>query len=429
MINRVLLKNVTFLYIFQAAEYLVPLLTTPYLARILGVEEFGKLGVATAVVGYFLIIGEWGYAYTAVAEVARNAHNPVALRRILWDVSIGKAFLAGVSLTVLIPTTFLIPSLRAIWPIIAATALLLVNNVVAMHWFLQGLEKLGPSSIAGLVARLLTLPLIFALVRSPADTWIAAAILTGTLFLSSAVSIVVAIRSVRVFPISVSLRGIIDQARHGWRLALSNGAVSIYTYTDMVVVASVAGSLQAGYLNGAERIKRAVQNVTLPLAIALYPRINNMMVSEPDKIPRALFRVIVLQGSVTFALSIAMFVTAPWITLMLLGRDFEAAVPVVQLLALTPFLTGLKTVLGTNAMLPFGMKAEFSTIIILSGLVNAVLILPLAFWFGATGAAMAYVATEAANVLMMTGCLFLRRKALAETLESQRLPKPEAPPA
>ena len=151
MINRGLVKNITYLYVFQAAEYLVPLLTTPYLARVLGVEAFGQIGVATAVVGYFLIVGEWGYAYTAVEAVARNADNPTALRRIFWDVSIGKAALAVLSLSVLIPVTLLVPSLRASWPVIAATALVLVNNFVATHWFLQGLEKLGPSSIAGFI--------------------------------------------------------------------------------------------------------------------------------------------------------------------------------------------------------------------------------------------------------------------------------------
>jgi O-antigen/teichoic acid export membrane protein len=425
MINRVLVKNITYLYIFQAAEYLVPLLTTPYLARVLGVEEFGRMGVAYAVVGYFLIVGEWGYPYTAVAAVARNADNPSALRRILWDVLIGKAFLATLSLCVLIPTILIVPSLRAIWPIVAATALLLVNNVVALHWFLQGLEKLGPSSIAGLVARLLTLPLIFAFVKSPADTWIAAAILTGTLFLSSAVSIVVAMRSVQVLPISASLRGTVEQARAGWRLALSNGAVTFFSYTSIVVVAAVGGPIQAGYLNGAERIKRAVQNITLPLAIALYPRINNMMVSEPHKVPHALSWLIVLQGGVTLALSLAMFVSAPWVTLTLLGKDFAPAIPVVQVLSLTPFLTGLKTVLGTNAMLPFGMKSAFSTIVILSSLVNGILILPLVFWSGAIGAAIAYVTTEIISVLMMAGCLFSRRSTLAQTLESQRTPGPE----
>ena len=78
-------KNIAFLYILQGVAYVVPLVTLPYLSRVLGVEHFGVFGIALGVVSVMTLITDWGFSLTATQQVARHANDPEILRGILWD--------------------------------------------------------------------------------------------------------------------------------------------------------------------------------------------------------------------------------------------------------------------------------------------------------------------------------------------------------
>lgn len=76
------LRNLFYLYAVQAANYLFPLVTLPYLARVLGPEGFGKLALAQALVLYLYAFLEYGYQFTATREVARNREDRAELGKI-----------------------------------------------------------------------------------------------------------------------------------------------------------------------------------------------------------------------------------------------------------------------------------------------------------------------------------------------------------
>ena len=79
------LRNLFYLYDVQAANYLFPLVTLPYLARVLGPEGFGKLALAQALVLYLYAFLEYGYQFTATREVARNREDRAKLGKIAGE--------------------------------------------------------------------------------------------------------------------------------------------------------------------------------------------------------------------------------------------------------------------------------------------------------------------------------------------------------
>jgi len=76
---------------------------------VLGVENFGLLGVASAIVGYVSLVSDWGFGYTATRDAARHAADPAALHRVFWNTVLAKALLCGGSLAVFLTAIFLIP--------------------------------------------------------------------------------------------------------------------------------------------------------------------------------------------------------------------------------------------------------------------------------------------------------------------------------
>ncbi len=406
-------RNILTLTAWQGSVYIVPLLTTPYTARVLGVEQFGVMAFGMGVVAYITIVTEWGFSLSATGHVARNAMAPEALRSIFWNTIFAKLLLSVVSVAILLGAMAMSPTLRAIWPVLLASSLGLFSSVLGVNWFLQGLERMGAFAISSLLGRFLSVPLTFALVHTPRDAAMAAAIQGGTGLISAAVSLYVASQVADLGRPQFNVRGASRQIIDGWHLFVSMGSISLYTQINLLVVGFIAGPVQVGLFSGAERIRRATQGVTGPISSALYPRINNVVAYDPDRALPLMLRLLAVQGLLTLGLSVVLFLAAPIITPLFLGRAYAGAVPVVQWLAAVPFLVGLSNALGINMMLPLGMKRTFTGILLVSGLINVAMLFPLTARLGALGAAISVVITEVLVTVLMAGVLFMRRAQLA----------------
>src|SRR5690554_6583130 len=100
--GKVLASNFGFLMLLQIAGYVFPLITIPYLARVIGVDGFGKVAFAAAVIVWFRTIAEWGFNYTATRDVARNRDDLDKVSEIFSNVLWARTFLMFVSLAILL---------------------------------------------------------------------------------------------------------------------------------------------------------------------------------------------------------------------------------------------------------------------------------------------------------------------------------------
>jgi O-antigen/teichoic acid export membrane protein len=413
-----MIKSIVALFISQGGLYLVPLITVPYLTRVLGVEQYGVLGTAMSIVAYLTLVTDWGFSFSATQAVARSADDPDALRRIFWDTISAKSVLAAVCLIGFLPMIFLVPQLKAFADVLLLSLLPVISGVVTANWFLQGIERFVGFASAMLIGRLSCVPLIFVFVHSPADTK-TAVLIQGFSFLVPAIaSFALAVRAVPLAPMRLRLSGAFDQIRSGGHLFLSQAAISLYTRSNLVILGLMAGPIQAGLFFGAERLRLAVQGLISPVSTAFYPRVNSLLSQSPARAVHLMLVLLVCQGGVTLLTSLALFLAAKPLTLLLLGHGFEKAISVLRWLSALPFLVGLSNVLGVQMMIPIGMQREVSKIFVIAGAMNLALLFPLTHYFGADGAAAAVVTTETVVTLLMGATVFGHRdnlRALART--------------
>jgi polysaccharide transporter, PST family len=414
----VLARNILSLFVLQASAYLIPLITTPYLARTLQIEHFGLLGIASAVTGYVSLVSNWGFGYTATREVARHAADPVTVRAIFWNTLLAKATLCASALVVFITITCCVPEWRRMLPLFLAFSLVPIAGVFNAGWLLQGLEQIVSFSQISLLSRILAIPLIFALVHRPDDVIEVAAIGSGTELLSAAISLVVANRAVRLLPGHFDLLAACKQIRTGAPVFLATGGIHLYTQSNIVLIGVISGPVQAGLYSGAEKLQRALTSLIGPVSTAVYPRINNLLVSAPAKSHRLMLITLAAQGFATLGVSIAMYLTAHTATLLLLGTQYAGAVPVIQVLSALPFLIGLNNALGVNMMFPFGLNAEVTRITVAGGILNVGLLSVLTYAQGAIGAAVAVVVTETFVTVGFAWVIYTRRKIVFRVHES-----------
>lgn len=393
-LRNVVVRNTLTLAIAQASAYLIPLVTMPYLARVLGLEQFGLLGVASNILGNLVTFTDWGFSLSATREVARNADDPAMLRRLFWDTMAARGLLGLASLMMVVAIMACMGLSSPLSWILLAGWLQVLGSVIWVGWFLQGIEAMGSMAVASLTGRLLTVPLIFLYVHGPADTMAAIAIGGIGGIVSGIVALKVAVRATPLTPVECTLSGAWRQLCGGWHIFVSRGAIMLYTQVNVIIVGAIAGPLQAGLLFGAEKLQNAGKSVVGPLSTAVYPRVNSLVAKRPARAVRLAKRILVIQGVMSFGLFVVMLVSAPYLTLLFLGADYEGATPAVRWLSGTVFLVGVNIVLGLHVMLPFGMQRSFMRITIGAGLFNVAAILPCSYYLGATGASISIVSTE-----------------------------------
>lgn len=387
-------RNMTSLFVVTVGGYFIPLATVPYLARVLGVEPFGVLGVATGLIAYAILVSDWGFALSATQMVARNQGNPRALRRIFWATLWAKAMLGVFATGTLLVLVLTLPTLRANLVIVAAMLTQLLGSILTVSWFLQGLERMVALAFSSFLIRLATLPATFLLVHGPGDLLIAAFIPGLAMIGVGIASLILSVRAVPLWPMRPPTRAMLHTIREGTTIFITMAAISLYTQANVIAVGLMAGDAQAGLFHGADRIKKALQGLMGPIGNAAYPRINALLATEPAKAKRFMLLLLVGQGIAAVGIFGGTLLLAPLIIKIALGKAFLDAVPTLRWLAAIPLLVGFSNVFGINMLLPFGAKKTVSHITIAAGVLNLCLIVPFAHVWGAEGGAISVVIAE-----------------------------------
>jgi O-antigen/teichoic acid export membrane protein len=163
-----------------------------------------------------------------------------------------------------------------------------------------------------------------------------------------------------------------------------------------------------GYFGAANRIINGSQGVLIPVTQALYPHLNSMAAKSRAAavalIRKSLFWIVLI----SLAASLAFLIGAGPISHIVLGSKFDGSIVPLRWMAALPVLLGLSNVFGVQTMLTFGMNKEFNRIVSSSAVINLLLTFPFAFWWGATGAAIAIVLTE----IFVTVAMFLKVRSM-----------------
>ena len=111
---KVLIENFAWLSILQIASYVFPFITLPYLSRVIGVEKFGEIAFANAIMAYLTVIIDWGFLFSAVRDIAKVRDNKEEVSNIYSTIMWSRLILLLVSFIILVFVTFFIDKLNEI---------------------------------------------------------------------------------------------------------------------------------------------------------------------------------------------------------------------------------------------------------------------------------------------------------------------------
>jgi len=391
-------KNILSLSVLQLMNYAVPMITVPYLARVLGPERFGMLAFAQALIIYFDLIADYGFNLSATRRIAECGHDRTTFSRVFWITLTTKILLMLGCAVAMALIVYSVPVFRSHALLYAAAFLTVIGTAIFPTWLFQGLEQMKFLTIGFAAARLASVPLLVWAVHRSDDYVRAAAIQGAVPILATAI---VAPLMWRRFGITFYLPAVADILKclkDGWHLFLSNTGMYLYSSTAVVLLGIIAGNVQVGYYSAADKLIKAASALINPLTQALYPHLNSRRAAAPESVLPLIRKTLLWVGTLTLAASLGIATFAGLIGGVLFGAKFGPSVIVLRCMAPLLFLLALNNVLSTQTMMVFGMDRTVSRIILICAVATGFFTLWFAHYWGAPGAALATVG----GALLMT---------------------------
>lgn len=413
-----LLHNIAALGSVQVVSYLLPLITLPYVTRVLGVEAWGTLSLVQVVLGYFSMFTNWGFSWSGTRKVAGVRNDHYKLSEVFMSIWVAQWVLAVVAALVLATLIVTIPFFHANWLYYTFGLVGIFTTLLFPVWFLTGLERMKEVAVIQIGSRLLGLPLIFLFVKSSNDAPLMIGIGVTTGLLGGIFTLVWIQKDLKLNFRLPGWRRVCAELKESGSIFASTVWIGLYTSLTPTILAIVAGPVAVGYYAMADKTRMLAQSALSPISQAMFPRMSHLFKTDQAQALRLLHRsakfIVILSASA----SITLWLLAEYIILLLAGEQFRPAVVVLHWLAPLPFVISLSNIFGVQVMLPNNKTKAFNRILALVGALSLGLIYPLIQWQGATGASINTLITECVVTLLMG--FYLWRTGLLTSLSNTR---------
>ena len=341
--------------ILQISAFIFPLITFPYVSRILGPSGTGNVSFATSIVTYFALFAQLGIPTYGIRATARVRDDKKLLSKTVQEIFIINAVMCVLAYFVFFVVLNLVPKMyndKVLFIIISSTILF---NSVGMDWLYKGLEKYTYITFVSIIFKFIALILMFVCVHHKNDYVIYGAI---SIFAASASNICNLVNIHKLIYIKPIFN--YEFTKHFRPIMIffaMSCATTIYTNLDTVMLGFMKDNVEVGYYNAAIKIKNVLLGVVTSLGTVLLPRasyyIENNMYSEFKRIAGKALNFVVL---ISFPLCLYFILFAKEGVLFLSGDAYTEAILPMQILMPTLIFIGLTNIMGIQMLIPLGRE-------------------------------------------------------------------------
>lgn len=392
--NRNLVKNIRALLVLQLLNYVLPLVTMPYVVRVIGIEKFGVLAFGVAVAGYCNLICDYGFNLSATREISLNRNARTELQKIYSHTLTVKCIIFAACFFLLLLLTSISDLFFLNINVLFASFSLVLAQVLFPVWFFQGMEDMAVITRINVLSKMVFTVLIFLCVKT-ADDFLLVPILTATGYLAGSIFSLYYVRKhYRIGFVSPSIAGVAHAFKTGFPLFLSSISISLYTLSAPIILSFTSPPATVGAFSSAEKLVSALKAVFSPLTQAFYPFMSGLFSSDVGAGFSVVRTVLLPLVILAFFVSFSLWLFAESLVLLLFGAEFYEAVVYLEIMSVIPALVLVSNILGIQMMLNLGYQRQFTAIISSVGLISIIFSVFMARFFDAAGVAGVLVATE-----------------------------------
>lgn len=405
-------KNYIYNLIYQIFLIIVPIFTTPYVSRVLGVDGTGRYSFTSSILTYFTLFAALGFGYYAQRLVASHQGDKLQQSKDFWNVNIARTIPVGLTLIIYC----VLAAFNVYGDRYTTLMWILTINVVSVafdiSFFFQGNEEFGKIVFRNVLIKCLSIAAVFIFVRNENDLFIYVLIQSLATILSNLSlwlylpKYLVKVSIHELQPLKHLIPTIV--------LFLPTIATSIYTSLDKTMIGIITGlDSENGNYEYAERIVKMALTVVTSLGTVMIPRnSNNFAKGDLEAIRQNIYTsckfVFLLGLPMLFGIIAVSDNLVPWY----LGDGYDKVSNLMKILSLIIIIIGLSNIFGLQFLVPCKMDKKFTIAIITGAVTNFGLNCGFIYLWGAYGAAIATVIAETAVTGVM---LFFLRKEIKFT--------------
>ncbi|MEM2447221.1 MAG: oligosaccharide flippase family protein [Candidatus Bathyarchaeia archaeon] len=273
-----------------------------------------------------------------------------------------------------VSNNFFFDRFRRDWVLYYLTFGMVLGQTMFPTWFFQGVENMKFITMLNLLAKLIFTISIFIFVKKQMHYFLVPLLNSLGFITAGIISLYIVFKNFKINFIIPTKQQIIHQLKEGWHIFVSTLSISLYTTSNTFILGIFTNNTIVGYYSAAEKLIRVFQGLLTPVSQTVYPHISKLAKESKETAIRFIKRLAILVGSVTFVISVIIFIFADLIVKIILGTQYLESIIVLRILAFLPFIIALSNVFGIQGLIAFGNREEFMRIVIIASIVNLILL-------------------------------------------------------
>lgn len=397
MSKKSITKNYIYNMVYQILTLILPLITTPYLSRVLGAEGIGIYSYTYSIVTYFILFGSLGVALYGQREIAYAQENVEVRKKIFIEIILFRFIAISIAS---VAYFFLFINGKQYQIYYRILLLELIAAAFDISWFFQGMEEFKRTVVRNVLVRICSVSLVFILVKTKED-------LAKFTLIYSLADLVGNLSLWLYLP--KYLKGIKVSNINIWKhlpqiilLFIPQIANQIYKILDTTMIGKiVADKSELGFYEQSQKVIRLLLTIVTSLGVVMIPRMASTFASgnkeKVNEYMKMSFRfVFFLAFPIMFGISSIAQDFVP----IFFGSGYDEVVTLIYIISPIILFMGIANVLGTQYMIPTKMQKEYTISVVVGVIFNFVANYILIKEYGAIGASISTVLSQAIVDLM-----------------------------
>ena len=402
-------KNIMYSSVLTVANYLFPLVTFPYVSRVLGVDNIGACNFVDSIINYFVLFSMLGISTVGIREISQCGKDRQKLDLTFSRIFTINTITTTVALALLVIGVFTVPQLRENQQLMWIGALKLVSNYLLVEWLYKGLEEFKYITNRTVLVKLLYVVAVFHFIKSPEDRNISYLLLTLMITGNALINI---IHSRKYVSLSLTTDRISPLFKAIFILGIYAFLTSMYTTFNVVYLGFEGGETEVGYYTTSTKIYRMILALFTAVTGVMMPRLASLLSEgKYGKFRTLLKRSFQILFVIFIPVSIGMALFAPQIIHIIAGPGYEGAILPLRIIAPLLVIIGIEQIVIIQGLMPMKRDKEVLTNSVAGAIVGIITNIIFVPRYGATGAAISWFAAEC-TVLISAAIFF--RKAMKE---------------
>ncbi|CAJ1227028.1 polysaccharide biosynthesis C-terminal domain-containing protein [Lactiplantibacillus xiangfangensis] len=400
-----IVKNYLYNVGYNILILLTPLLTVPYISRVLGPNGVGINATTNSVITYFLLAGTVGITIYGNREIAFIRDNRRKRSQVFWEIELLQILTITIAYLGFCLFLYFQSELRIYF---FYQSFYIIAGAFDVSWFFMGMEDFKKTVIRNTLIKLLSLIAIFTFVKTHDDVGIYILILSLSQLLGN-LTLWPYLPKLVEKPVFKRLK-LLRHLKPSLALFVPQVATTIYLAVNKTMLWKLDSVTASGYYDYSDKLVKLVLAIVTSTGTVMLPHIANLYAKKRiAQVKEYLYTSFdfVLSISIPMCLGIMALATAlaPWF----FGRQFALVNRLLMIEAPVVILIGLSNVIGQQFLLPTKQTFTYTKSVVYGALTNVVINVPLILKFGVYGA---MLATALSEVMVTSYQLFKVRKEL-----------------